>query len=842
VHKYHIFSLIVVSLSLSSSILGMGRATETGYDAWLRYDSIDEKTSLHGKIPSLLVRLDDTLIIKAAEEELGRGLRGMLGSTPRSETRLDGENAILLGKVESIKKAVPGFKTPPNLIEDGYVLRSLKVAGRSYVVITATNDRGVLYGVFAFLKKIAMHERVDRLDQQENPYVPVRMLDHWDNLDGTIERGYAGPSIFFENDNVVQDLCRLHDYARLMASVGINGCSINNVNANTRVITPEFLPQLARVAEVFHPWGVKLFVSIDFSSPKIIGGLDTFDPLDARVADWWKKKVDEIYAAVPDFGGFVLKADSEGRLGPSAYGRSHADAANVIARPLAPHGGIIFYRGFVYDHHMDWRVLKNDRARAAYDNLHPLDGKFDSNVVLQIKYGPIDFQVREPASPLFGGLEKSNQAIELQITQEYTGQQRHICFLVPMWKEVLDFDMRAKGAGTPVKDLVSGRAFNRPVGGFVAVSNVGRDPNWLGHPMAMANLYGFGRLAWNPNLTSERIAEEWTRQTFGNDPEVVKTIVKLQLDSWPTYEKYTGPLGAGTLTDIIHVHYGPAPDSSERNGWGQWHRADEKGVGMDRTVETGTGYIGQYSPPVAAIYESLGSCPDDLLLFMHHVPYTYVLHSGKTVIQHIYDSHYEGAEEADGFVARWKSLKGKVDDERYRDILARLEYQAGHAEVWRDSVCSYFLRKSGIPDTKGRVGHFPGRVEAEAMKLDGYEVKDVVPWEAASGSKAVSCREGKQECQASFRYEGKAGSFDISTEYFDLNNGASKFKLLVGGKPVDEWTANDQLPSDKLNAHTSTRHTAWRVALHPGDEIILEGFPDGSERAPIDYVEIRPAR
>jgi alpha-glucuronidase len=329
------------------------------------------------------------------------------------------------------------------------------------------------------------------------------------------------------------------------------------------------------VAEVFRHWGVRMLLSLDFASPRRIGGVSTFDPLDPQAVDFWKKTVDDVYRAIPDLAGFVLKADSEGRLGPSQYGRTHADAANAIARAIKPHGGLLFYRGFVYNHKMDWRDLTLDRAKAAYDNFHRLDGKFEDNVIIQIKHGPIDFQVREPASPLFGGLEQTSMAIELQITQEYLGQQRHLCYLVPMWKEVLDFDLHAKGPGTPVKELAAGRTFNRPTGGFVGVSNVGRDTNWLHHHLAMANLYGFGRLAWNPGLSSRTIVEEWTRLTFGHDRKVVGTIVDMQLKSWPAYESYSGNLGIGTLTDIIHIHFGPAPESSEHNGWGQWHRSDE---------------------------------------------------------------------------------------------------------------------------------------------------------------------------------------------------------------------------------------------------------------------------
>jgi alpha-glucuronidase len=457
-----------------------------------------------------------------------------------------------------------------------------------------------------------------------------------------------------------------------------------------------------RVADQFRPWGVQLSLSVDLSTPKALGDLDTFDPLDPRVAEWWRKKVDEIYRLIPDFGGFVIKADSEGRSGPSAYSRTHAEAANVIARALKPHGGVVFYRAFVYNHHLDWRDLKNDRAKAAYDNFHPLDGAFEDNAIVQIKNGPIDFQVREPVSPLFAGLQHTNEAIELQITQEYTGQQRHLCYLVPMWKEALDFDMRIEDRATAVKDLVAGRVFRRPTGGFVGVAGAGMDANWMGSPLALANLYGFGRLAWNPDLSAETIIDEWTRLTFGNDPVVVAAVSKMQLDSWHVYESYTGPLGAGTLTDITGNHYDPAPESSERNGWGQWHRADHDGIGMDRTLATGTGYVGQYPPEVQKLYESLAACPDELLLFFHHVPYTYVLHSGKTVIQHVYDSHYEGAQRAEEFVSQWQSLRGHVDEFRYRDVLSRLEYQAGQAVLWRDAICQWANRLSGILDSRGR--------------------------------------------------------------------------------------------------------------------------------------------
>jgi alpha-glucuronidase len=832
-------TLLLAALSASVTL-----RAETGYDAWLRYAAIGDPAirQRYAALPAVVVACGNSPVIGAAQEELIRGLRGMLGRTLRVEAQLPRESAIVLGTFDAIKKAAPAINVAADLPDDGFWLKTTTLNGLQYLLITAPNDRGVLYGVFAVLRRIGLREPVSPLDEKQLPYAPVRWVNEWNNLDGTIERGYGGPSIFFEKDNVRSDLSRVRDYARLLASLGINGCAVNNVNANPRVITPEFLPQLARLAEVFRPWGVKIAVAIDFSSPKRIGGLDTFDPLDPRVADWWRNKAAEIYQAVPDLAGFVLKADSEGRLGPSAYGRTHADAANVIARALKPHGGLIFYRGFVYDHRMDWRNLKNDRARAACDNFIKLDGQFEDNAVIQIKHGPIDFQVREPASPLFGALERTNQAVELQITQEYFGQARHLVFLVPMWKEVLDFDLHASGAGTPVKALVSGKVFRRPLGGFVGVSNVGRDPNWLGHHLSQANLYGFGRLAWNPDLSARQIADEWTRLTFGHDPRVVETIVQMQLNSWRTYENYTGPLGAQTLTDITGNHYGPAVEASERNGWGQWHRTDEKGIGMDRTVATGTGFIGQYRPPVAKVYESLETCPDELLLWMHHVPYTRVLHSGKTVIQHIYDSHYQGAEAAEDYVRQWDSLQGRIDEQRYLEVLARLQYQAGHAQVWRDAVCNWFLRTSGIADANGRAGHFPNRVEAEAMKLEGYQVVDVKPWEAASGSQAVQCASPSRQCSASFRHQGQPGWHDLSVQYFDQNNGVSRFKLFVAGQLVDEWLASDSLPTRKIDAHSSTRRSIAGLALRRGDEIRIEGQAQGDENAALDYLELHPSR
>jgi alpha-glucuronidase len=814
---------------------------EDGHEAWLRYAPLDAATAKtpsflpYGQ-PSITVDVEgDSLVLRSAREELARGLHGMLDipvADPTPTTHLSNTTHIVL-EVEK------------NLGPESFRIHFSGPRGRESLNITGGDDRGVLYGVFALLSKIARREQFVGIDETQQPSAPIRWVNDWDNLDGTIERGYAGRSIFFDADNVRSDLSRVNDYARLLASIGINGAAINNVNANPRVLTPEFLPQLVKIADIFRAWGVHLAIAVDVSSPMRIGGLDTFDPLDPSVAKWWRDRFDAIYAKIPDLGGVVVKADSEGRLGPSTYHRSPADSANALARALKPHAGLVFYRAFVYNHHLDWRDPKNDRARAAYDNFHPLDGQFDDNVIIQIKHGPIDFQAREPVSPLFSGLEKTNEAIELQITQEYTGQARHMVFLAPMWKEVLDFDMHAardtagNATKTPVKALVVGKVFHRPLGGYVGIANVGLDANWLAHPLSMANLYAFGRLAWNPDTTPEKIATEWTQLTFGNDPTVVQTITGMQLASWRTYENYTGPLGAQTLTDITGSHFGPNIESSEENGWGQWHRADEKGIGMDRTVATGTGYVGQYRPPVAKIYESLATTPDELVLFFHHVPYTYNLHSGKTVIQYIYDSHYDGAAEVAEFVDQWKSLQGHIDTQRFNDVLARLEYQAGHAIVWRDAICNYFLKKSGIADAQARAGHFPNRIEAESMQLRGYTPVAVTPSENASQGRAIECTE-PQGCGAGYKFAGQEGNYNIAILYFDIKNGDAKFSVLLNGLPIAKWTAADQLPATKIGADAATRRTIADVHLRPGDQLAIEGTPDRDDHAALDYIEINP--
>lgn len=807
---------------------GWGASAQTADQAWLRYSGAHSAKG----VPLSVRALGQGALEQSAAKELERGLKGLTGKAAAGAA--DGET--VLGTVKEVQQAFPELKAPA-IGPEGYWIDRAQSHGHPLLVVAGGDERGALYGAFSVLRRVAADEDLSKLNASEAPAQSIRWVDEWDNIDGSIERGYAGRSIFFDGGKVRDDLAPVTEYAKLLASVGVNGCNVNNVNNAAPFVTPEMIHELARIADAMRPYGVRIAISVDIASPQKIGGLSTFDPLDPGVKAWWTSKINEIYAAIPDFGGFTVKADSEGQPGPASYGRTPADAANLLAGALQPHGGVVLYRGFVYNHHLDWHDPKADRARAAYDIFHPLDGKFAANVVVQTKEGPIDFQAREPVSPLFAGLQHTSQAMELQITQEYTGQQRHLVYLAPMWKMVLDFDLRANDGHTPVKEILEGKSFHQPLGGMVGVAGIGRE--WLGSPLAMANLYSFGRLAWNPELPPDGIAAEWVKQTVNNDPAVVKTMVAMLMQSWPAYEHYTGPLGLQTLTDITGSHYGPNIESSEHNGWGQWHDADHLGAGKDRTVATGSGYAGQYPPILAKRHEDPATTPDDLLLFFHHMPYTYKLHSGKTVIQYIYDSHYQGAEEAANLGKEWATLKGHVPDALFDDVSARLEYQAGHAIVWRDAIVQYFYKLSGIADDKGRAGNFPGRYEAEDAKLTGYEPVDINPWEDASRGKAVTCSQAS--CSAEWTYTGAAGRSDIAVQYFDMQPGTAQFTLSINGKTAATWAAEGKYPSRRLHGDNSTRHTVRGVELKPGDVVKVDGVPNGNDAAALDYVEVTAA-
>jgi alpha-glucuronidase len=571
----------------------------------------------------------------------------------------------------------------------------------SRTVVAYGGAQGGLYGWF----QVRRDARADAAAATagmavHRPEHELRMLDHWDNVDvhphmGQVERGYSGGSLFYEAGRVREDLTRVVEYARHLASIGVNRVALNNVNVGrreARLLTDD-LGEVARLAAAFRPWGIRVHLSVGFGSPQRLGGLGTSDPLDEGVQRWWADAADAVYAAIPDFGGFLVKADSEGQAGPFAYGRDHADGANMLARALAPHGGIVHWRAFVYNHRQDWRDRTTDRARAAYDTFAPLDGRFDDNVVLQVKYGPLDFQTREPVSPVIAAMTRTRVAVELQVTQEYTGHQLHAVYLAPLWREILDF--RPFGGDGPRVAEIAG-------GGMAAVSNIGDDVFWTGHPLAQANLYAYGRLAWDSTLEPEAILDEWIAQTFPDDAEVAGGLHRMLDDSWLTYESYTAPLGVCFMVDPLRGHYGPSVDGYEYSAWGTYHFADRDGVGVDRTSATGTGYAGQYPEPWARTYESLESVPDELLLFFHHVPYTHRLHSGSTVIQHIYDTHFAGVSKVERMRADWDAIADLIEPATAERIAERLDEQLRSAIEWRDQINTYFWRKSGVPDERGR--------------------------------------------------------------------------------------------------------------------------------------------
>ncbi len=683
------------------------QSMEAAYHCWLQYNRLAGSIVEHYlTYCETLILLDHSQIIQSAKEELVHGITSMIDN-PLSVHSVPLEKpSIVLATYENHLLKDYGINTTvlEHLKEDSYLIQTITYKNHQTIAIIGKRDQGVLYGVFHLLRLMQMQENLSDLSIVENPSNQIRMINHWDNMDGSIERGYSGNSIFFKDYEFTHDVKRVKDYARYLSSVGINSLTINNVNVHkveTNLITKEMLPDVAEIANIMRSYGIKTYLSINYASTVEIGNLPTADPLDKDVQQWWIEKSKEIYQYIPDFGGFVVKADSEYRPGPFTYNRTHADGANMLARALEPFGGLVFWRCFVYDCLQDWRDRKTDRARAAYDHFKPLDGEFLENVVLQIKNGPMDFQVREPVSPLFGALQNTNHVLEFQVTQEYTGQQKDLCFLVPQWKEVLDFDTYAKGEGSTIKSIVDGSQFDLTYSGITAVSNIGDDLNWTGNTLAQANFFGYGRLIWNTELTSEEIANEWVRITFGHDEEVVASIKHMLLNSWEIYENYTAPLGVGWMINPDH-HYGPNIEGYEYSLWGTYHFSDCFGTGVNRTKKDGTGYTSQYFPENTNRYESIDTCPDELLLFFHHVPYRHQLKSGKTVIQHIYDTHFLGVGQVQDMIQKWKQLEQKIDSYRFENVLDRFNMQLENAIEWRDRINTYFLRHSGIPDEQNR--------------------------------------------------------------------------------------------------------------------------------------------
>lgn len=591
--------------------------------------------------------------------------------------------------------------------------------------IEANRANGALYGLYAWIRRVAAGRQVDGV--VESPSQSIRMIDQWDQTDGSVERGYAGESIFFgdldSNDHTDfrtfpqrpkadpfrGDMARVEAYARFLASVGINAIDINNCNVRGRatdLMVQPLLGRVAQIARIFSGFGIATFLCINFAAPKKLGNLTTADPLDPQVRAWWSDIIDGIYDVIPDFGGFLVKADAEGEPGPMQYGRDHKDGANMLAEPMARHGGVVIWRTFVYNCKQDWRDRTTDRAKAAYENFKPLDGLFSDNVVLQVKFGPMDFQVREPLTPLIGTLEHTNLMVEFQITAEYLGHQIDVNYVLPQWLSITNFDTKASADGcgdSQVRSIVPSNSPNPKLSGFAGISNVGMDANWTGNSLAQANLYGFGRMCWDNAATAESILDEWMALTFPKaSATAIAAIRDIMLSSNRTYENYCAPLGVGFMV-VPGLHYGVSVNGYEYDHWGTYHFADRDGVGVDRTVATGSGYTAQYRPEVAAMYENLDTVPDELVLFFHHVPYTHRLHSGKTVIQHIYDTHFEGAARVDDYIEAWKEVEGQIPQSDWCNVAQRLQRQRDNAIAWRDQVNTYFYRMSGIPDERGRM-------------------------------------------------------------------------------------------------------------------------------------------
>jgi alpha-glucuronidase len=694
------------------SILAFVANAEDGYRLWLRYHIINDKTLL-GQYRSVINGIhinDQSPALSAAKEELVNGLKALLGK--KIQPYKDLANGILVAGTPASSSFIKSLSLPSlqKVGKEGFVITNAKSGGKNVIAIAANTDAGVLYGVFHFLRLMQTHQDIRNLSIVTAPKIENRILNHWDNLDRTVERGYAGFSIWDWHKLPHYIDPRYKDYARANASIGINGTVLTNVNANALVLTPVYLEKVAALANIFRPYGIKVYLTARFSAPVEIGGLKTADPLDPQVQQWWKEKTKEIYQYIPDFGGFLVKANSEGQPGPQNYGRNHADGANMLADALAPFKGIVMWRAFVYS-----SETPEDRFKQAYSEFKPLDGKFRSNVMVQVKNGPIDFQPREPFHPLFGAMTQTPLMMEFQLTQEYLGQATNLVYEAPMFKEILNSDTYAKGKGSTVAKIVDGSLEGHTLSGMAGVSNVGNDRNWTGHLFAQSNWYTLGRLAWNHELTSEKIAEEWIRQTFSNDKTLMDKVRGIMMTSYEAMVNYMTPLGLNHIMGYSH-HYGPAPwwDKAPRADWNPvyFHKADSLGIGFDRTAK-GSNALAQYAPEVRRMYENVNTCPEEFLLWFHHVSWKHKMESGRTLWEELCFRYNEGVKGVRGMQAQWASLESMVDRERFEHVKMLLDIQEKEAVWWRDACLLYFQTFSKMP--------IPAQYEQPAHTLEYYK-------------------------------------------------------------------------------------------------------------------------
>jgi alpha-glucuronidase len=680
---------------------------EDGYELWLRYRPLEaERREAVARLAAGIVApAQASATLRAAVAELQTGIAGLTARPVPVTPTLTTDGSLVIGTPRT-SPLIARLDLPLSrsdgpwgpLWREGYLIRAVEIDGRRVTVIAANEDIGVLYGSFAWLRLVQTGADLAELDVVSTPRIGLRLLNHWDNLDGSVERGYAGASLWdwWRLPDVVD--ARYTDYARANASIGINGAVLNNVNAQPEILTGPYLDKVAALAGALRPYGIRVYLSVRFSAPIDIGGLATADPLDAAVREWWRVKTDEIYERVPDFGGFLVKADSEGQPGPQGYGRTHADGANALAAALYPYGGVVFWRAFVYAPNS-----AEDRVKQAYQEFVPLDGRFAENVIVQVKNGPLDFQPREPFHPLFGAMPRTELTLELQITQEYLGFATHLAYLGTLYEEVLDADTYVSGEGSTVAKVVDGSLFGYARTSIAGVANVGAARDWTGAPFAQANWYAFGRLAWNPELSARDIAEEWLRMTFASDPKFLATALTMMLRSREAVVDYMTPLGLAHLMGTGH-HYGPAPwvDDLDRAEWNPYyyHRAAEDGIGLDRTA-SGSNAVAQYAPLVARRFADLDTVPDAYLLWFHRLPWDHRLGSGRTLWEELVAHYDRGVAEVAAMQADWATLERFVDAERFTKTTRLLEIQAREARWWRDACIAYFRSRSGLPLPRG---------------------------------------------------------------------------------------------------------------------------------------------
>jgi alpha-glucuronidase len=710
-----------IALLVILSFVLMNAKAEDGYRLWLRYDLISNAQQLNAYRQSIKgwMVVGDSPTMSVIKDELRVGIDGLLGKTTPQLISVSDNGVLIIGNASNPFLSELNLESKlKNTGTDGFLIFTTSFKGKKAIVITAKEEVGVLYGAFHFLRLLQTNQNISNLAIASTPKIKHRVLNHWDNLDRTVERGYAGFSIWDWHklpDYIEQ---RYIDYARANASIGINGAVVTNVNANALALTPDYLKKFAALANVFRPYGIKIYLTARFSAPMEIGGLKTADPLDENVKQWWEDKTAEIYQYIPDFGGFLVKANSEGQPGPQNYKRTHADGANMLADAVKPFKGIVMWRAFVYDNN-----VPDDRAKQAYNEFKPLDGTFRDNVLVQVKNGAIDFQPREPFHPLFGAMPKTPLMMEFQITQEYLGFSTHLVFLPSMFKEVLDADTYAKtrlhdavgqGKNSTVAKVVDGTVDGNKLSGIAGVANIGTDRNWCGHPFAQSNWYGFGRLAWDHHLTPAAIAEEWTRMTFTNSAEAMRSINSIMLASHEAAVNYMTPVGLHHIMGWDH-HYGPGPwvKDKPRADWTAvyYHKADTLGVGFDRTAK-GSDALSQYFPEAQKQF-SLPDCPEKYLLWFHHLPWDYKMKSTRTLWDELCHKYNEGVNAVRQMQKMWNTMEGKIDADRFKQVKMLLTIQEKEAVQWRNSCLLYFQTFSKRP--------IPKELEQPDHNLDYYQ-------------------------------------------------------------------------------------------------------------------------